>query len=119
MKQYLAALLISTIASVATAQQSGLPDVEVMELDHRIFCSETGAKFIDSITMQYGETPLFTGNGISTIVAMDRQAQLEISGMLAVTVNQVTGSFGVFMIYPDGSACELASGTEFEPYVEK
>jgi hypothetical protein len=69
------------------------------------------AQMMDTIVNKYGETALFTGEGIS--FAPDGTP---FTGGAMFLVNQTTGSWSLITLYGDGMACLTAVGTEFEPY---
>ena len=62
----------------------------------------------------YGETPLFTGNGIQ----FGNQANTPYFGGSMFFVNQDTGTWSLISAYPDGMACMVANGTDFKPYTD-
>lgn len=63
------------------------------------------------IINEYGEQPLFTGQGLQFHV----NGQAYASDMMYF-VNQETGSWSLVSLYPDGTACMVANGRNFSPY---
>lgn len=59
----------------------------------------------------YEEELLF--EGISIVNDPDGQAY---QGVMVFTVNQQTGTWAMFSLYPDGTACLIASGYDFQPF---
>jgi hypothetical protein len=64
------------------------------------------------ITNKYGEQPLFQGTGLQ-FSAQDGKAY---QSSMMYFVNQDTGSWSLVALYPDGTACMVANGRDFEPY---
>lgn len=62
---------------------------------------------------KYGEKPLFSVQGMQISAANDKGY---ISDMMFF-VNQDTGTWSLVSLYPDGTACMVAAGTDFEPFV--
>ena len=62
---------------------------------------------------QYKEKLLFQGLGQQFTLP---SGQLFYGKMMFFT-NQETGSFTIVSVYPDGFACMVMSGKEFEPYM--
>lgn len=65
----------------------------------------------DLIINKYGETPLFRGQGLQFHV----NGQAYASDMMYF-VNQNSGTWSLISLYPDGTACMVANGRNFEPY---
>ena len=102
----LAFVLGLNIVSVANAQET--------PKEKRFFamqsCDEV-IKMTDIIMRKYGEQPLFRGEGLQFHVS----GQMYSSDMMYF-VNQETGSWSLIALYPDGTACMIANGRNFEPY---
>jgi hypothetical protein len=60
---------------------------------------------------QFGETPLFTGAGVTFTL----DSQPVVGGMM-LFVNQDTGTWSLVSFYDDGMSCLVTVGREFEPY---
>lgn len=60
---------------------------------------------------EFGETPLFTGAGVTFTI--DNQP---VVGGMMMFVNQDTGTWSLASFYEDGMACLVTVGNEFEPY---
>lgn len=112
MIKYITAIFIA-LAPAANAQQN--ETVEVVDVLMPIVCTVNGIGYLNNVTMQYSEKPLFTSKTAHAIVT-DKAINLE--GTLVTLVNQQTRTLTVVVVYPDGSLCELAAGIEFEPYVD-
>lgn len=65
------------------------------------------------ITSEYGEEPLFVSNGNQLSA---RTGEWYSSSMMYF-VNQDSGTWSLVSLYPDGTACMVAAGTNFEPFV--
>lgn len=76
-------------------------------------CSPSGTAYLAERKAVYGETPLFFSQGYSFI--LDEQKVVDAIGVLTVLLNQDTGTVSVAMLYPDGVACEILTGINFEP----
>lgn len=75
-------------------------------------CGSIDTMFADAI-IYYNEEPLFTGLNVTN--SIDGEAYY---GEMMFTVNQDTGSWSMFAIYPDGSACLINFGGLFEPVLK-
>lgn len=60
---------------------------------------------------KYEENLLFVGKGMTFGI----QGQ-PYNGAMMFFTNQDTGSWSVLQVYPDGMACMIMNGTEFNPY---
>ena len=105
------AFSISTfIATTAFAQQQEIPQ------DQRRFISTQACDDVVKMTAivvnKYGEEPLFQANGLLFSAQDGRPYK---SGMMYF-VNQDTGTWSLISLYPDGTACMVANGRDFEPY---
>lgn len=96
------ALAFVAFATVASAQ-------EIKYMTTAQECTD-----VDSMIMSivpYGELPLFTGQV--------RQYGLErdmYMGNMMFGVNQDTGTWSLISLWPDGTACLVATGENFEPF---
>jgi hypothetical protein len=61
----------------------------------------------------YNEEPLFVGEG--GVVGADGEL---FTGGSMFFVNQDTGTWSLMTLYPDGTACMTAFGSNFEPYTD-
>lgn len=61
---------------------------------------------------KYGEQPLFQGEGIQFAAPTGQPYK---SAMMFF-VNQDSGTWSLISLYPDGTACMVANGRDFEPY---
>ena len=68
---------------------------------------------VEKISSEYGEEPLFVGNG-NQLSARDGNWY---SSSMMYFVNQDSGTWSLVSLYPDGTACLVAAGTKFEPFV--
>ena len=68
----------------------------------------------EKIMSEYGETPLFQGKG-NQLSARDGNWY---SSSMMYFVNQDSGTWSLVSLYPDGTACMVAAGTAFEPYID-
>jgi hypothetical protein len=105
------AFSISTIyATTAFAQQQEIPQ------DQRRFISTQACDNVIKMTAivvnKYGEEPLFQANGLQFSAQDGRPYK---SGMMYF-VNQDSGTWSLISLYPDGTACMVANGRDFEPY---
>jgi hypothetical protein len=116
MKKTIAALLIAT--SPALAQEEENPFGTVLEVHVKGYCATKGVGYLNERKISYGETPLFYANGASILVNEDNST-VDSPGTLIVLSNQSTGTMSVAMLYPDGVACEILTGIDFTPYIEK
>ena len=60
---------------------------------------------------EFEEKPLFSGSGI--VISTDGTPY---QGGVMFFVNQDTGTWSLLTLYPDGTACVTAAGSQFEPY---
>ena len=60
---------------------------------------------------EFEEKPLFSGSGI--VISTD---STPYRGGVMFFVNQTTGTWSLLTLYPDGTACVTAAGSQFEPY---
>lgn len=97
---------ISILASTAFAQQ---------EQSKRFITTQACDPVVEmsAIVMnKYGETPLFQGEGIQFAAPSGQPYK---SAMMFF-VNQDSGTWSLVSLYPDGTACMVANGRDFEPY---
>ena len=99
------AMWISILAPTAFAQ----------ELKQFITAQPCGnvIDMVDRISSEYDEEPLFVGNG-NQLSARDGNWY---SSSMMYFVNQDSGTWSLVSLYPDGTACMVAAGTKFEPFV--
>lgn len=69
-------------------------------------------KMSDIVMNKYGEKPLFQGQGLQFAAP---KGQPYTSAMMFF-VNQDSGTWSLVSLYPDGTACMVANGRDFEPY---
>jgi hypothetical protein len=69
-------------------------------------------KLTEIIVGKYGEQPLFQGTGMQFAAPSNQPYQ---SSMMFF-VNQDKGTWSLVSLYPDGTACMVANGKDFEPY---
>lgn len=65
------------------------------------------------ILSDYGEDLLFTGEGITIAFGVEQSYR----GGMMFFVNQDTGTWTMFQLFQDGTACLLFNGADFEPFV--
>ena len=102
------AVSISLLASTAFAQ-------EQQEQSKRFVTTQACdpvIKMSDIVMNKYGETPLFQGEGIQFAAPTGQPYK---SAMMFF-VNQDSGTWSLVSLYPDGTACMVANGRDFEPY---
>ena len=68
-------------------------------------------QFMESTVGRYGETALFTGEGV-TIGANGKT----YTGGVMLLVNQSTGTWTLGTLYGNDYVCIQGAGTEFEPF---
>lgn len=108
MKGILASIIVTLLPGIVTAQQ----------MEKQYITTHFCGPFAEVIQTPdtYGETLLFTSNGITfSTTAQNQPAQ---SGAFFF-VNQATGTWTLINVYGDGMACLAQAGSEFEPYVGK
>jgi hypothetical protein len=64
-------------------------------------------------TAKYQEKMLFTGS-----ILQQHISRQPVKGQMAFTVNQDTGSWTLVHLFPNGVACMVANGSDFEPYTD-
>ena len=107
-----AALLIGTVASA----QDNIPRVQ--EQFHAILgvpCADAPEFYIAGGSEYYNETILFSGL-TTNILVISEVNEMPVFSVLAVLVNQDTGTFSISITFDDGVSCLLTSGTDFTPY---
>lgn len=90
----------------------------VQEQFHAILgvpCAEAPEFYIDGGSEYYNETILFSGVSANTLV-LSEVNEIPVIGVLAMLVNQDTGTFSISITFDDGVSCLLTSGTDFAPY---
>ena len=95
------ALVLLGLTSQATAQ-------DLKYFYTRQECGPSITMFEEA--MDYGETPLFVGKNVTFGVE-----GTPYYGEMMFTVNQESGSWSMFTIYPDGTVCMSNFGGAFEP----
>jgi len=108
----LSALLFSNTAIA----QEAMPRVQ--DRFHAILgvpCEESPEFYINMGSEYYDETILFSGL-TSNILVLSEVNEMPVSSVLAVLVNQDTGTFSISITFDDGVSCLLTSGTDFTPY---
>ena len=70
------------------------------------------AKMSDIVMNNYGETPLFQGEGIQFAAPTGQP----YNSAMMFFVNQDSGTWSLVSLYADGTACMVANGRTFEPY---
>ncbi len=107
--------LATMMPTLALAQDAPkLPGVgEVMPVTVWGVCARDGNAYLETRRVTAGEEILFLSDGSSFIVYGEQI--LDRPGILAVLSNQATGTVSVVMLYPDGVACEILTGENFEP----
>lgn len=98
------AIWISLLAPTASAQQTK-QFIVAQPCDNVIIMT-------DKIVSEYGEEPLLIGNG-NQLSARDGNWY---SSSMMYFVNQDSGTWSLISLYPDGTACMVAAGTDFEPF---
>ena len=106
MIKILAALALLIVAQPLWAQQTK-QFMTAQPCDNVLSITET-------ITKKYGEQPLFVGNG-NQLSASDGNWY---SSSMMYFVNQDSGTWSLVSLYSDGTACMVAAGTNFEPYID-
>lgn len=106
--------LTTLIPFTAAAQEQQSPFGTVLEVHVKGFCATNGAGYLTERKAIYGETPLFLAVGASILVNEDNST-VDSSGTLVLLSNQDTRTVSVAMLYPDGVACEILTGINFEP----
>jgi phage/plasmid primase-like uncharacterized protein len=69
-------------------------------------------KITDIVMNKYGESPLFKAKGLQFAAPQGQPFQSD----MMYFVNQDSGTWSLIALYPDGTACMVANGKEFEPY---
>ena len=72
---------------------------------------DPAATVMKNLVQGYGETALFTGQGIQ----FDYEGTPFTGGVMFM-VNQDTGTWTLITLYGDGTACVTAVGNEFGPF---
>lgn len=70
-------------------------------------------KMTGMIIFKYSEMPLFSARGNQRSAQTGEWYESE----MMYFVNQDTGTWSLVSLYPDGTGCLVAGGTNFEPYV--
>lgn len=101
------ALILILAATISSAQEQS----ESRTYYTRALCKPfTQAAALMS---QYNETVLFTGN----LLTFPAQGAEPAIGKILFATNQDTGTYSIIQLFPDGMACLIGSGNDFEPYV--
>lgn len=108
------AFLITVLLPTAAAAQESAPvPTGLMPVTMYGVCNSSGTAYLAERKAVYGETPLFFSQGYSYI--LDDEKVVDAIGVLTVLLNQDTRTVSVAMLYPDGVACEILTGINFEP----
>ena len=99
-----ALLCVVGLASPSLAREKSFNTVQT--------CGDVVA-FTELAMIKYDEKPLFSSSGIQ----MHPNGNAYRSEMMYF-VNQDTGTWSFISLYPDGTACLVANGRDFKPYVE-
>ena len=102
------AVSISFLASTAFAQEQEKQSKRFITTQ----ACDPVMKMSDIVMNKYGETPLFQGEGLQFAAQTGQPFQ---SAMMFF-VNQDKGTWSLVSLYPDGMACMVANGRDFEPY---
>ena len=104
-------------STVAYAQDyEGLPLIEPQPSEKRSFisriqCNTNTKKVFDLVELKYGEKQMALG----TIILSEATTGRLFKAEMVMTVNQNKWSYSVIAIFPDGTACLVANGTDFKP----
>lgn len=101
------AMWISVLAPTAFAQES----TQFISMQP---CDNVGT-MAAKVTADYGEKPLFSGDG-NQLNAQDGEWYRSSTMFF---VNQETGTWSLISLYPNGTACMVAAGIGFEPYISQ
>ena len=96
-------LILPFIATSALAQDRSF--------DARMPCNTV--QFVAEQSVKYKEETLFNGK----MLQQHASGQM-VPSEFAFTVNQDTGTWTIISLFPNGIACMVANGTDFEPYVD-
>ena len=105
MKNYIFAALISFLSCTVVVAQESTKRILPIALQ----CDNVENMF--SLIKDYGEQPLFMGNGMITL--LDGQI---VQGGTMFFVNQETGTWSMVTLFADGTSCMTQLGTGFSPY---
>jgi hypothetical protein len=101
------AVSISILASAAFAQEQNTTKRFITTQ-----ACDSVVKMSDIVMNKYGESPLFRSMGLQFAAPQGQPFQSD----MMYFVNQDTGTWSLISLYPDGTACMVANGKEFEPY---
>ena len=73
-------------------------------------------KIVNYITSEFSETLLFIGTGFPVYYEGVNKKETETN--MGFSVNQDSGSWSLIYIFQDLTACIMASGLEFKPYIK-
>lgn len=96
-------LILPFIATSALAQDR--------PFDARMPCNTV--EFVAEQSVKYKEETLFNGK----MLQQHASGQM-VPSEFVFTVNQDTGTWTMVSLFPNGIACMVANGTDFEPYVD-
>lgn len=114
MKTFLTALLLSSFAFTAFAQeQEEDPNLLITYLD--VNCYKDVTPLLESLTTKFEEKPLFVGKSILPIANFVKGEPDLLEGVTIMYVNQDTGTFTNVMLFSDGSGCQVLFGENFTP----
>jgi len=106
MKFITMALCVIGFSTAVQSQESSTPKKFLVQQD-----CDNPIKMTGIVVGQHGEQPLFKAQGMQVHVS----GQPYMSDMMYF-VNQDTGTWSLVSLYPDGTACMVAYGGDFEPY---
>jgi len=101
------AVSISLLASTAFAQEQNKTKTFITTQ-----ACDPVVKMSNLVMNKYGEQPLFRGEGLQFAA----QTGQPYKSAMMFFVNQDSGSWSLVSLYPDGTACMVANGRDFEPY---
>ena len=101
---YSLTLLISTTASAQDTAEVP-PFYSVQQCDTFLEVAK--------VAKQFDEDTLFTGE----IIQQHTSGQY-VNSQFVFTVNQDSGTWSLISLFPNGWACQVASGFKFEPYTK-
>ena len=101
------ALALVATPTITNAQQE--PQQQTKTLVVAQICDPVGVMM--QTIQRYQEEPLFQTQTVTQHVSGEW-----FEGSSMFFVNQETGTYSMVTLYPDGTACMQATGTNFEPY---
>jgi hypothetical protein len=115
----IALILALILAGSTAAAQTVAEDLNIYKVNQVTYCSDNGPAMKRAYLRSYNEVPLLTAaTTVPTVeVRNDSNKTVRVEGELSMIVNQSSGTYTVFVTYPEGAVCEIISGTNFKPYV--